>query len=203
MSDICFIRPANDAAATTLANMAIPLKAKISTSSHTLSADLTGTGATRGAVDVQLAACRAICFFGHGLKSRLQGSSTDLIDSFNVSLASGSIVIAFACWSAHTLGPGAISAGVEAYLGFDEQFGCLAGDPDGEFGAAAISGMEVMLKGNDVGAALREMEKKFDDAFDFYKTGAGAGRSNSVLGWLLANWDKRHLALHGTAGALL
>jgi hypothetical protein len=45
---------------------------------------------------------------------------------------------------------------------------------------AAIAGIEVMLKGKDI-----------------------ATRSDSVLGWLLANWDKTHLRLCGNKGAIL
>ena len=196
------MRPANDPAAATLANMASSLTSTISSNGHSLS-DLSNAGATRTAVEAELRASRLIIFFGHGLKSKLQGAATDLVDLSNVSLASGNIIVAIACWSAHTLAGQAIAGGVEAYLGFDEQFGCLAGDPDGEFGAAVAEGLEELINGNDMQTTLGSMQQRFDDAFHFYKTGSGSGRSDSVLGWLLANWNKIHARLDGNVGTTL
>ena len=203
MSDICFVRPSNDAAATTLANMANQLVSNIP-SGHALH-DLTGTSATRTAVETELSACRLIVFWGHGMKSRLQGASTDLVDLSNVSQAQGHLIIAIACWSADTLGSTATtSSGVDAYLGFNEQFGCLAGDPDGEFGAAVVKGIEeIIVKGNDMSATLATMQRRFDDVFAYYKTGKGSGTSDSVLGWLLADWDKTHARLTGNVSSTL
>jgi len=202
MSSICIIRPANDPAATTLANMAALLNTIVAASTHSL-VDLYGSAATRAAVEAQLSANRVIVFFGHGLKSRLQGMSTDLIDSTNVSKASGQIIIAIACWSAHTLAVQAVQQGIDAYLGFDEQFGCLRGDPDGQFGSAAIACIESILTGNDMAVAFSDMQQRFDSVFEFYKTGKGSGQTDSVLGWLLANWNKNHMRLHGNARATL
>lgn len=202
MSQICVVRPANDSAAKTLAGMAAPLNSIIPGSGHTVR-DLFHSAADRPTVEKALASCRAILFLGHGRKSRLQGATTDLIDTANVVKAKGRIIVAIACWSAHTLGPYAIANGIEAYLGFDDMLGCLKGDPDNQFGPACISGIELMLNGKDIGDALATMLKKFDDVFDYYRNGAGKASSDAVLGWLLADWNKKHCKLLGLNGARL
>ena len=183
--------------------MAKGLPTEISGSPHGLASHLVGSIATRPAVDASLGGCDVFLFFGHGTKGRLQGSGTDLVDALNVGSLSGTVVVAIACWSAVKLGPDAISAGAKAYLGFDDLVAFLPSDPDDEFGDSFTAGIRSMLTGADAASALGDMRKRLDLAFDFYRKGAGAGRTDSVIGWLCANWDKSRLTLLGNGAATL
>jgi len=202
MSDLCLIRPANNAAAVELANWGSSLARDIASSSHSLRKDIYSVAATRAAVEKELGPSRATLFFGHGRKSRLEGYSSDVIDSSNVGKAAGNILIAIACWSAAKLGPDAFSAGVEAYLGFDEQFVWLSGDPEHQFEPAALSGIREMLNsGADIAVCATTTQTEFDSVFAFYKTGAGSARPNAIVGWLAAAWDRDHLVVLGKGSA--
>jgi len=60
---------------------------------------------------------------GHGNANTVTGDQNlPLVDKFNVQILTGSIVYAFSCQSAKNLGPLAVSKGVNAYLGYDEDF---------------------------------------------------------------------------------
>jgi hypothetical protein len=199
MSKLALVRPANDPAAVELASWSSWLIPDIAASSHSHS-DLHGSAVTRAAVEADMSASRVTLFFGHGFKSRLQGYTSDVLDLSNISKSWDRIVVAIACWSAVTLGPAAISAGADAYLGFDEAMVWLTGDPDKRFGPAATSGVRKMItSGSDIAACATTMKSEFDSVFAFYKTGAGSGSPNAVLGWLAADWDKQRLTQLGTS----
>ena len=191
MSELCLVRPANSPAATELARWGASLKSDITASSHTVRVDLYAAAGTRAAVEAQLGPSRATVFFGHGRNDRLEGYCGDVIDTSNIGKATGNILIAIACWSVVKLGPSAIAAGVEAFVGFDDQLVWLAGDPDGQFEPATLSGAREMLNAAaTVAACAAKMQSEFDAVFAFYRTGLGAGKRNSVLGWLAASWGQ-------------
>lgn len=203
MASICHIHPANDSAAKDLSNWASSLNPIIAGSSHLLSADLTGSAVDRPSVEAELATCDGFLFFGHGGKARLQGFATDVVDLANISkVQPDSVIVAIACWSGVALSHSALGAGAKAYLGFDEQLVWLAGDPDKKFGPAVTSGLiDLVASGTSVSDCETRIKSEFDAVFGFYKTGAGSGKSNSILGWLCANWNKLHLVTHGAGSA--
>jgi hypothetical protein len=203
MSDLSLVRPSNDPAAAELSDWAASLIPDITASSHKYT-DRKGAGATRTAVETELTKSRATLFFGHGLKSRLQGYSSDVVDVANIGKAAGNIVIAIACWSAVTLGPASISSGIDAYLGFDEALVWITRDPDRQFGPAATSGPRDMITtGSDIAACAARLQQQFDAVFQYYRTGAGASGRDAVLGWLAGTWNKAHVVKHGSGSATL
>jgi hypothetical protein len=111
MSDLLLVRPATNVAGAELAAWGGTLGAEIKRSAHFLRADLVGGAATRPAVERELSTSRCTIFFGHGLRARLEGYGGDVVDALNVGKAANNVIVAIACWSAHTLGPQALTAG--------------------------------------------------------------------------------------------
>lgn len=187
------VRPADDTDAATMALWGADVAAKASSCGHTVQPDLQGSLATRPQVDLALSQCDVFFFFGHGRKARLLSGTVNLVDSVNVGNAAKQVIVAMACWSADTLGPDAQQRGVRGYLGFDERFAFLTGDPDRQFGPATVKCCHELLQGQTLGQAASTLERELDTVFDYYSTGQGSTGPNAALGWLAAYWDKQHV----------
>jgi hypothetical protein len=166
---------------------------------HSLSQNLAGVDANRIQVEAALQAVRCILFFGHGSKDALAGANgTPLVNAANIGLARGTVFVAIACDAAAELGPKSIRAGIEAFLGFDDRFILLTGDPDFQFQPAATSGIRRLLGGGTTEDALDEMRRSFGHVVEFY---ANRGGPNSTFGRLVAFWTRHHLKLCGDLSA--
>ena len=203
MSDFCLIRPASDAFAAELSVWCSNLKPHITGAGHSIQHDLSGTSATRTAVDSAIPGMRCVVFFGHGSYTELLGANGALVDTANVAKAKNSILVAIACSSAKVLGLDATNQGADVYLGFSEKFVWISGDPDGQFEPAAKKGLLTLLARGDAGQALTAMAQAFDDVKNYYLNGAGKGSTNSTAGWLSAYWDSNHVTLIGPTSTTL
>ena len=205
MSDIVVFRPGGNPPARDLAGWGLRAAGLIQHgAAHALAADHQGSAATSGAVATSLPNCRAALFFCHGAADKLMARGVALWDSGSAAYAQGLIVIAIACSSARRLGPAAVSAGADAYLGFDDKLVWLTGDPHGRFGDAAVAPVACLAGGGDAAAARAALENGFDVAFAFYRSSpANVTASDAVIAWLAASWNRGHVQLHGNPRAAL
>jgi hypothetical protein len=101
------------------------------------------------------------------------------------------------------LGRHAVASGVESYIGFDERFLWLTGDPDRQFAPAMLSGVNVLLGGSDANTCVAKLQTEYHDIVDYYSTGTGVSSPNATLGFLAAYWNATHNVLHGSRTAKL
>jgi hypothetical protein len=203
MADFTLVRPANDAVALELSGWCVNKKASVLSNGHVIANDLHASAATRSAVTSALSGSRCVLFFGHGKDAELLGSGGALVDAANIGSASGAIVVAIACLSSKVLGPNAVHAGVDGYLGFSERLVWVSRDPDGQFEPTVTAGIDELLSGNNLGDAEAAMQRELNSVVQFYLNGAGQSPPNRALGWLSAFWDAQHVRLDGNAGATL
>jgi hypothetical protein len=164
--------------------------------------DLRGAQAHRGAVEAALAQSRATVFLGHGTWDTLEGDAV-LVDDKNVGLAQDGILIAIACRSARSLGQAAIEAGVAAYVGFDDDLVFPFGKLSDRFGEAAMAGILALLESASVAEGADRMRRGFEAALYYFKDGAGRSDPSATLYWLIAAWDRDHVAVKGLPTATL
>lgn len=149
MSEVLFVRPAEDSAAIEMARCGKRLR------DRTLEpkTDLSGTAVTRAAVDHALAGgVRALLWFGHGERDCLTRDGRPIVDAANVDGVEG-VVVAIACFSGRILGPAAVAAGAAAFLGFDDPLGVPLADPDPTCDAI-VEGLDgLVTSGHAIGCA--------------------------------------------------
>jgi hypothetical protein len=75
-------------------------------------------GPSRQEVEAQLAGVRTVAYFGHGVRNAL--GAPPLLDLANIGQANG-VIVAVACRSAAGLGPAALAAGAQGYVGFRDE----------------------------------------------------------------------------------
>ena len=205
MAHLLFIRPADDSAAGCIAT--VGQSVLLLTTGFTTT-DLYGAHqAHRAQVDAELPRATSVFYFGHGSDTELVANNTALIDQQNIATLGGGIVIAIACYAAETLGPAAVQTpNVEAFLGFDDEFGIplLAPFP---MAMAVVDGLRGLLtQGDDIGSAANEMHQGFARARVDYKTNGlsyGLSVSDARTAWLFAKSNQYSVCLHGNTTAKL
>jgi hypothetical protein len=205
MSDILFVRPADDSTAITVAGWGY---AVLLMASAFQTDDLNSAQATRQNVDNKLAAgFRSLFYFGHGTDAELIGHGQALVDSTNIGTVGGGVVVAIACYAAISLGPCAgPGQGAEAFLGFDDEFGFPAAAPL-PMQLAVHEGLRgLVTSGSDIATAADDLRAKFDDArVDYKNNGVSYGLSagDARTAWLFAKSNRHSVRVHGDGTATL
>lgn len=207
MAQVSIIRPEGDATEQAMSGWAAHVHGALATagSPHTLCVDLRGPAAsplsTSGpAISSALKRGRLTVYLGHGIWNALGGGAGGvLIDVTNVGDAAGNIIAAIACQSAWGLGSNAVGQpGVAAYLGFDEDLGWHSSAAN-DFGGAALSGPAAMIAaGITSDQAAQRMRDEFNLIVQTYRYGKLKNAQDATLIWLLAAWDRDHVALYGS-----
>jgi hypothetical protein len=177
LTDLLFIRPAEDSATAQVATWGQVLIQRLGSRTHT---DLAGRAATREAVDAELSSGVGSLFhFGHGTEDTLVGNGGALVDTGNAATVPEAIV-AIACESAVELGPRAVEEGVRSYLGFDETLG-FPGKAPLPMGFAVSNGLSCLfISGHEIGCAAEQMRQGFEKARrDYQHQGAAYGLTDS------------------------
>lgn len=153
MSNVLFLRPADDSGAIELARCGKTLRDR----TIEPKTDLAGTAVTRSAVDRELGGgVRALLWFGHGERDRLTRGANPIVDAANVGGVAG-IVAAVACFSGRDLASAAVTAGVGAYLGFDDPLGLPLTDPDPTCDAI-VEGLDCLVtSGHEISCAAEQL----------------------------------------------
>lgn len=137
-------------------------------------------------------------------RAELLGSGGALMDMVNISTASGAIAVAIASLLSKVLGPNAVHAGVDDYLGFSERLVWISRDPDGQFEPALTSGIDGLIsRSTDLLGAQHGMQRQLANVVQFYPNGTGRSSPNRALGWLAAFWDAQHVRFNGNGAATL
>jgi hypothetical protein len=198
---ITLIHPANDAAALELSNWCTRIIPHLNEGLAVKT--LYAGSANRASIPPALLNAHCVLFYGHGGDAELLGASGPIIDTENVGLAKGAILVAVACSSAKVLGPTAVSQGLRAYLGFRDRFVWVSRDPEGCFEAAINAGVHRVVRGDTMEEAVTTMRDGLGDVVEYYLNGQGRKSPNRALGWLAAFWDQQHLELHGRGSVSL
>jgi hypothetical protein len=205
MTDVLFIRPADDSASVQVAAWGQVVRQRITRAAV---CDLTAGEVSRSSVDSELARHpRHLFWFGHGRPDELIASNTAMIDSGNVGELVGGVVVAIACYSAVTLGWEAVARGGPAsYLGFDDQFGFPANAPL-PMAHAITEGLRCFYEGgHEIGCAADRLVRELDRArIEYQENGAAWGLSagDSMTAWLFAKSNRFSLRLFGSSGTTL
>ncbi|MBV9094795.1 MAG: hypothetical protein JO132_13120 [Streptosporangiaceae bacterium] len=197
MSKLVFVAPADSPDAVTLGTWGETVRRRAQACGHTV-VSVRGPAVTPAAVQEALASNDACLYFGHGTWSTLQqASGLPLLDLATASAASGRSIVAIACQAAHTLGPGIVTAhSATFFLGFDDDLIWVNGLPDVTvFEAAVADGLEPLLDGLTAEDARQGLKDGFERAFQHFKYGVPKSHPNRVLGYVLADWDRSHVAL--------
>jgi hypothetical protein len=197
MGTLVFITPADNPEAVTLGNWGGTVRRRAQACGHKV-VSLSGSAVTPTAVQGALGTHDACFYFGHGTWSTLQqASGLTLLDIATSSAIFGRSVVAIACKAAHTLGPGIVKMhSAKFFLGFDDDLIWVNGSPDvDQFEAAVADGLDPLLNGLTAADARQGLEDGFERAFQHFKYGVPKSHPNRVLGYVFADWDKRHVAL--------
>jgi hypothetical protein len=195
-----FIRPEGDPAATDLSEWCAELIATTVAAGHAVE-DLQGEAATRGRVEEVLAGAEAVFFFGHGDWDALpDASGSPLVDRANVSLASGHGIVAMACDTGYTFGPDAIVQGVEAFLGFIEDFAwpppCRI-DGEDHFKGVVVEALRPLVEGGTIQDSTDALREGFERVHRHYRYDAGRNDSSNPLAYMLADLNRYRVVLLG------
>jgi hypothetical protein len=204
MAHLLFVRPADDSAAGQIATLGQALRLLATAFTTT---DLHGPQANRTNVDADLPNATSLFYVGHGSPAALVACGAALVDQQNVGTLEGGIVVAVACYAATTLGPQAVqTTNVEAFLGFDDEFGLplLAPAP---MAMAVVDGLRGLLtQGDDIGSAADELRQGCARAKVDCKTNGssyGLSRSDARTAWLYAKSNHYSVCLSGDTSAKL
>jgi hypothetical protein len=142
-----------------------------------------------------------ICYFGHGDEGSWLTHSATTVDKSNVSAAAGRAIVSVACKTARGLGPDAITAGVEAWLGFTCKVAVITPhkgvDPIGD---AIVDGLTELGAAKTMQEARDEIRSKMDKLVTEYDTGKYAMHPAANIGYFAALALRDHVVVHGNTG---
>jgi hypothetical protein len=193
---IVWVRPENDATALVLSGWAEKF---LHCSVEHGVLDLRRVNASRQAVSDALANAQALFFFGHGSADALFGAQGPLLDEQNVNLTSSRIVIAIACDAARGLGTAAVLEGAAGFLGFNDRLAWPMRFAE-DFGRAALSSVEEIMRGATLGEAADAMRRNFGSLESAFKESTDP---DAALVWSFAFWNQCHVELKGDGSATL
>jgi hypothetical protein len=207
MGDFAVIRPKDDPASQQSSQWCDDLVGQLIQAGHNLVADVDDyTPPSSLQIDAALKGSYDIVFyFGHGNEDAWLTNAQVTIDASNISSASGKTVVSIACKTGQKLGPNAITAGVNSWLGFTIKVPVLAAhknqDPLGDAIAAVLAG-----QAHSHSAQPRSMQRIRDDLVAEFKnlakaydTGNLKLRPEATVAYfaLLALSD--HVVVHGNS----
>lgn len=208
MGTVAYLAPNNpgDPAAVDLHNWCVELERRLVAGGH--SGFVVDDTSPCDKTNASLALARsgdAVFFFGHGGEDELIGTNGQpAVDRTNIANAQGKVVIAVACLAGRSLGPDAIIAGVEAFLGWNVKLLWLK-PPAGQlgpFGSAIVDSLEILGQGTRVERAKERLRSSLDDVATYYLTGAGSGGANATLAYYGAAAASGQVALCGNEKAV-
>jgi hypothetical protein len=200
MSLFSLIRPEDDPLAIQASDWASELLNELSLAGHGLAKDLAGTtSVVKGNIlSVLCSSTPLVCYFGHGDDQSFLTLSTPTVDSSSISVSTGTVIVAIACFTGKSLGPAAITAGADTYVGFTIKLPVILPyrtiDPIGE---AIVAGLKHLGGGSDVQHAADMLRNELDKVSVEYDTGAYSAHPAANLGYFGSVAMRDHLVLHG------
>jgi len=202
-SSFSIIRPQDDGNSQQCSDWADNLIPNLTAQGHTKTVDvdqLTPAN-TSNIVAALKSSSDLICYFGHGDEDSWLTNSAITVDKSNVSAAAGKAVVSVACKTGKGLGPDAITAGVEAWLGFTCKVAVITPhkgvDPIGD---AIVDGLSVLATAKTMQEAHDEIRSQMDQLVTEYDTGKYALHPAANIGYFAALALRDHVVVHGNSG---
>lgn len=202
VTNILFVRPADDSAAITVATWGYALFQMVPSACS--AKDMSGSAnVSRTIVDQELnTGVQHLFWFGHGSDTALISANAAMVDSANLQNLQSGMVVAIACYAGGSLGTAAGGmAGVKAFLGFDDELGFPSAFP-ARMGQAVVEGLRCLfLDNHDIACAANELRDAFDRARIDYKANGmayGLNVDGTRLAWLFAKSNRHSVTLHGS-----
>ncbi len=188
MSSVSYLRPNNpgDPAASDLHNWSVELQTRLAVDHATAAVIDDSSPCDRTRAAIALAAADLILFFGHGSPTDLVGTDgASAVDKSNIAIASGRSLVAVACLAGRDLGPDAITAGVEVFLGWNAKLLWLAPPPGGlgEFGSAIVDSLAIFGTGASVEQVKERLRDELDAVAEYYRTGPGSTNPDALIAY--------------------
>jgi hypothetical protein len=166
MRRVVVVRPQTDGIERIMSSeWAEPIRNRLEVAPDVDLADLSH-GVSREHVEGTVRAGDGFMFFGHGTPDTL-GRTPALLDVANLDRLSDGIIVAFACESAIRLGPAAIAAGVQGYLGFDDYL-LIYPAPAHAVSSAVFDSLDRFAQGRDLSEVRDSLAGALDRIFDDY-----------------------------------
>jgi len=160
--------------------------------------DLSGSRATRQAVDDEAEDADLVLFYCHGGPKAV--GVPPLLDESNADLLNGAVVVASACESASSLGGTVVNEGAKAYIGYVDQLVVLPGTRPDPLATAHKEGIAGLVDGFTVSEAVELIQAHYLDIRTKYQ-GELSGTPNSTFIWLAAHANRMALTAVGDLDA--
>ena len=203
MAPFGIIRPQDDRTSQQCSDWADNLIANLKVSGHKKAIDVSScTPANTSNIIIALKyPCDLICYFGHGDEGNWLSRSLTTVDNSNVFAAAGKALVSVACKTARQLGPDAITAGVEAWLGFTCKVAVITPhkgvDPVGD---AIVDGLTVLGAAKTMQEARDEISSNMNQLVIEYDTGKYAMHPAANIGYFAALALRDNVVVHGNSG---
>lgn len=204
MADYAVVRPRDDAAARQVSGWCDELSARWTGAGHTKVADVDDQSpADTPTISAALGSGAALTvYFGHGRDDAWVAAGAVLIDATSVGVAAGTSVVSIACNTGRQLGPDAITAGVDAWLGFTIRVPVVSPHRNQDpFGDAIVDALEPL---GTIQESLRDANDRLYAnldglATDFDTGGRFSQHPAAFLGYFGATALRDHIVVHGNA----
>jgi hypothetical protein len=197
------IGPRDDASAQQAFDWLTDLRAKLTTAGHIQVAQVdNATPANRKKITAALtASAHLILYFGHGDSDRWKTGGQATVDKANANILGPRAVVAVACKSGTQLGPDAVTAGVDTYLGFTSKVGVIPLHRGrDQLGEAIVNGLKVLGANQSMQAAKDELVRQLDALSLAFDTGRLRNHPHATFGYFVSAAMRDHVVLHGKAG---
>jgi hypothetical protein len=206
VGSFAIIRPRDDQQARQASDWADELIKQLTAGAHRRIADIDDRtppdaanilGALAGSSDL-------VCYFGHGdenswLTGQLPTLDTGSATAAKGSPANGRAIVSVACKTGCNLGPAAITAGVQAWLGFTTKIAAIkphkTTDP---IGSAIVDGLALLGNRGTMQQARDQLASNFDQLVTDYDTGRYMMHPEAEIGYFAAMAMRDHVVVHGT-----
>ncbi|WP_031495315.1 C25 family cysteine peptidase [Bryobacter aggregatus] len=201
MSHFSLIRPEDDVAAQQASSWADAVAADWIAAGHQKSADINQFSPPNHSqiVSALASSVTLLCYFGHGDERSWRTNAATTVTAPDFVPAQAKAVVSIACKTGCILGPGAVTFGVAAWLGFTISVAVLSPhkgiDPIGDAIVAGLSGLRL---GQTMQQCRDELYAQLDSVVTDYDTGRYSSHPNAALKYFAALAMRDHIVLHGT-----
>jgi hypothetical protein len=200
MSDFTTIQPRDDSVSIISGRWCEELSDQLRAKRHTRTLDIDdSTPADRSTIEAGIPkGGRLVCYFGHGDQDSWSTGGVPTIDGANVIAASGKAVVSVACKTGKHLGPDAITAGAESWLGFTISVPVFTHGGTDPIGDALINALQVLGDGDSMQDAKDKLFSELDALIgDFDDGGSLSSLPIATLGYFAAMSLRDHINLIG------
>ena len=205
MSFFSLIRPRDDGTANQASDWGDRLACDFRAYGHSLVSDVDDTTPpdTANILAVLSSMATLVCYFGHGDEDSLLTGGSPTVDISSIRVATGIAIVSVACKTGNNLGPAAITAGADAWLGFTVKVPVIAPHRSIDtIGDAIVEGIKGIAGGDTMQQVKDSLRQCFDQLMNDYDTGSYCSHPAASLGYYCAMALRDHLVLHGNPSCI-